>query len=190
MSQRFSLAAGVTPHGQLDVTHRSRICKLLRSPGIDSKESTLPAYVAWRRASTSNRVVVPARQAGNRFLGSSKGLQIRLWNRLGYWRTECYVVFVWWTILFLYGSEEFRDGILGHKSNKRLQSSLKKIILFPSFKNPLKKNPRYKNTRVYSWIAFCWTENEGRKPDENSSLRRQVYVHKTSIKLPFEEFHL
>jgi hypothetical protein len=35
-----------------------------------------PAYVAWR-AGTKNRVVVPARQAGNRFLGSLKGLQIR-----------------------------------------------------------------------------------------------------------------
>jgi hypothetical protein len=32
----------------------------------------------------SNRVVVPARQAGNRFLGSLKGLQIRaldLWQK-------------------------------------------------------------------------------------------------------------
>jgi hypothetical protein len=36
------------------------ICKCLRSPGIDSKESIPPAYVAWR-AGTSNRVVVPAR---------------------------------------------------------------------------------------------------------------------------------
>ncbi len=35
-----------------------------------------PAYAAWR-ACTSNRVVVPARQAGNRFLGSLKGLQVR-----------------------------------------------------------------------------------------------------------------
>jgi hypothetical protein len=41
-----------------------------------SKESIPPAYVAWR-AGTSNRVVVPARQAGNRFLGSLKGVQIR-----------------------------------------------------------------------------------------------------------------
>jgi hypothetical protein len=55
---------------------RDRICKRLRSPGIDSNESIPPAYVACR-AGTSNRVVVPARQAGNRFLGSIKGLQIR-----------------------------------------------------------------------------------------------------------------
>jgi hypothetical protein len=39
--------------------------------GIDS-----PAYVAWR-AGTKNMVVVPVRQAGNRFLGSINGLQIR-----------------------------------------------------------------------------------------------------------------
>ncbi len=41
-----------------------------------AQESIQPAYVAWR-AGTTNRVVVPARQAGNRFLGSLKGLQIR-----------------------------------------------------------------------------------------------------------------
>ncbi len=35
-----------------------------------------PAYVAWRAGKT-NRLVVPARQAGHRFLGSLKGLQIR-----------------------------------------------------------------------------------------------------------------
>ncbi len=39
---------------------RARICKRLRSPVIDSNESIPPAYVA-RRASTSNRVVVPSR---------------------------------------------------------------------------------------------------------------------------------
>ncbi len=51
----------------------ARICKRLWSPGTDSEESISPAYVAWR-ASTTNRVIV--RQAGNRFLGSLKGLQI------------------------------------------------------------------------------------------------------------------
>jgi hypothetical protein len=45
-----------------------------RLQGIE--ESTPSAFVAWR-AGTSNRVVVPTRQAGNRFLGSLKGLQIR-----------------------------------------------------------------------------------------------------------------
>ncbi len=55
---------------------RARICKRLWSPGIDSEESILPAHVAWR-ASSTNRVFVRARQAGNRYLGSLKGLQIR-----------------------------------------------------------------------------------------------------------------
>jgi hypothetical protein len=41
-------------------------------PGIDSKVSIPPAYVAWR-AGASNRVDVP----GRRFLGCLKGLQIR-----------------------------------------------------------------------------------------------------------------
>ena len=54
----------------------ARICKRLRSPVIDSKDTIPPAYVAWRTG-TSNRVVVPARQAGNRFLDSLKDLQIR-----------------------------------------------------------------------------------------------------------------
>ena len=41
-----------------------------------AQESIPPAYVAWR-AGPTNRVVVPARSTGNRFLGFSKGLQIR-----------------------------------------------------------------------------------------------------------------
>jgi hypothetical protein len=41
-----------------------------------AKESIPLAYVA-RRANTTNRVFVPARQAGNRFLGTFKGLQMR-----------------------------------------------------------------------------------------------------------------
>jgi hypothetical protein len=35
----------------VDVAHRGGIFKLLRSPGIDSKESTKPAYVARRAGS-------------------------------------------------------------------------------------------------------------------------------------------
>ncbi len=42
---------------------------LKRRPGIDSEDSIPRACVAWR-AGTTNRVVVPAHQAGNRFLGS------------------------------------------------------------------------------------------------------------------------
>ncbi len=55
----------------------------------ETQESIPSAYVAWR-AGTTNRVVVPARQATNRFLGSLKGLQIRAQNikfvpRHSYW---------------------------------------------------------------------------------------------------------
>ncbi len=60
----------------LSSLYRARICKRLWSPGIDSEESISPAYVA-RRAGTTKRVVVPALQPENRFLGSIKGLQIR-----------------------------------------------------------------------------------------------------------------
>jgi hypothetical protein len=56
---------------------RARICKRLKSPEFDSKESIPPACVACRTG-TSNRVVVPAHQnnkkpAGNRCLGPLKG---------------------------------------------------------------------------------------------------------------------
>jgi hypothetical protein len=54
----------------------TRICKRLWSPGIDSDGPIPPAYAHWR-AGTTIRVVVQARHAGNRFLGSLKGLQIR-----------------------------------------------------------------------------------------------------------------
>jgi hypothetical protein len=52
-------------------------------------ESIPPAYVAWR-AGMSNRVVVPACQARNRFLGSLKGLQIRALEAEA---TPCEVIF-------------------------------------------------------------------------------------------------
>ncbi len=52
------------------------IASNLWSPGIDSKKSIAPAYLAWR-AGTSNKVVIPPRQAGNRILCSLKALQIR-----------------------------------------------------------------------------------------------------------------
>ncbi len=57
--------------------YRAHICKRLWSPGIDSEETILPAYVAGR-AGTTKRVVLPARQVGNRFLGSLKGCKIRV----------------------------------------------------------------------------------------------------------------
>jgi hypothetical protein len=51
--------------------------KCLWSPEIDSEKSIPPAYVACR-AGTTNKLVVPARQDGIRFLASFKGLQIRV----------------------------------------------------------------------------------------------------------------
>jgi hypothetical protein len=54
----------------------ARIYKRLWRPEIDSEESISPAYVACL-AGTTKRVVAPARQPENRFLGSIKGLQIR-----------------------------------------------------------------------------------------------------------------
>ncbi len=57
------------------VLYSTGVCTRLKSPEIDSKESIPPAYVAWQ-AGTSNRVVVPAHQAGNRFLGLLNGLRI------------------------------------------------------------------------------------------------------------------
>jgi hypothetical protein len=50
---------------------KSRDTVPLRSQGSDSNESIPPAFVAWRTG-TSNRVVVPAHQVGNRFLGLLK----------------------------------------------------------------------------------------------------------------------
>ncbi len=61
---------------------RARISKRSRSPGIDSKESIPPAYVAWR-ASPSNRVVVPAWESIPELLkrltnsGSVRGVSVR-----------------------------------------------------------------------------------------------------------------
>jgi len=53
---------------------RARICKRL---GSRNRFLIIDFMKSIPRASTSNRLVVPARQAGNRFLGSLKGLQIR-----------------------------------------------------------------------------------------------------------------
>jgi hypothetical protein len=60
-----------------------RICKRYRSPLIDSKESIPPAYAAWQAGTSKNRVVVPARQAWNRFLGSLKDSS-SVWSALLY----------------------------------------------------------------------------------------------------------
>jgi hypothetical protein len=59
----------------IQYVYRARICKRLRSPGINTEESVPPAYVAWR-AGTPNAIIEPARQGENRFLGSLKSLQL------------------------------------------------------------------------------------------------------------------
>ncbi len=68
------------------IVHETAVLKLYLLPFIipefvfgnvyGAQEPIPPAFVAWR-AGERIRVVVPARQAGNRFLGSLKGLQIR-----------------------------------------------------------------------------------------------------------------
>jgi hypothetical protein len=70
----------------------AQICKRLRSPEIDSKESIPPAYVAWQ-ADTTTLFDVPARQSASAcgmdslesIPGLLKRLQIRAQktNRLG-----------------------------------------------------------------------------------------------------------
>jgi hypothetical protein len=70
-----------------------RICKSLRSPGINSEEAISPTYAAWQ-ADTTNRLVISARQAGNRFLGSIKGLQIQALSTQPFHRYKSKVIFV------------------------------------------------------------------------------------------------
>jgi hypothetical protein len=58
---------------------RDGILKLLRSPGIDSKEAIPPAHVAWRAGPTTI-FIVPARQAtrlGESIPGLLERFQIR-----------------------------------------------------------------------------------------------------------------
>ncbi len=65
------------PRQGMEMVIRARNCRRLSSQGIESKESIPSSHSDWR-AGTSNRVVVPVRhrQAGNRFSGSLKGIQI------------------------------------------------------------------------------------------------------------------
>jgi hypothetical protein len=56
---------------------RVSICKLLRNPGIDSGEPIPPVYVSGGPVRQIGLSYLPARLE-NRFLGSLKGLQIRV----------------------------------------------------------------------------------------------------------------
>jgi hypothetical protein len=55
---------------------RDGIFNLLRSPGIYS------AYLTWR-TSTTNRAVVPARQAGNRFFANTGSVRAQNLSSVG-----------------------------------------------------------------------------------------------------------
>ncbi len=44
---------GIPVHVVFNYLSRAQIFKLLRSPRIDSKESSTPAYVAWRAGKTT-----------------------------------------------------------------------------------------------------------------------------------------
>ncbi len=115
---------------------RARICKRLRSPGIDSG---CPCSLAGR-AGTSNRIVEPARQAGNRFLGSFKRFT-NSGSELGKYGSSCQLpclclcdlVCVWRTVDF-----RKHDKSLRHWLNwNRLSLSL-----------PLPKRILWRNTKV------------------------------------------
>jgi hypothetical protein len=68
-------------------THTT-VCKRLRSPGIDSKESIPPAYVS-RRAGKITLVVVPARPGIDYFLESITGLFKLNIYKFGVWSYSC-----------------------------------------------------------------------------------------------------
>jgi hypothetical protein len=58
--------------------NKARICNRLWRPGINYEKSISLAYVVWR-AGTKNRVVVLARQAGNRFRAPQMFYKYGLW---------------------------------------------------------------------------------------------------------------
>jgi hypothetical protein len=98
------------------VDTRARICKRLRRPGIDSEDSIPPAYGALR-AGMTNRVVavgVPARQAGNRFLGSLKGLQIRVLVAMGHKISNVPMILKIWEIIFCFWANYFMGHFSGY----------------------------------------------------------------------------
>ncbi len=72
-----------SPGSEQSERKRARIFKTFKEPRNQFQGSTPPAYLACWRVVTTNRAVVPARQTGNRFLGSCS--QIRAYATLG-WR--------------------------------------------------------------------------------------------------------
>jgi hypothetical protein len=89
----------------------------------------------------------------------------------------------------MWGFDTGRDGHWGRQPLLKVRKSAtggfkKKSSL--GLKS-LQKNPRNKKTWDYLWIAFCRTENEGRKPNKNSSLG---LCPETSTKKVVQELHI
>ena len=91
---------GLTP---LELAVRNRSEEVTPEPVLVDvygyQESIPSAYVAWRPGKR-NRVVIPARQAGNRFLGSLKGLQIQALVPIG--ASFKFLPSCWFYALFYY----------------------------------------------------------------------------------------
>ncbi len=50
------------------------------------------------------------------------------------------------------------------------------LLLFSAFNNPYKKSPKTRKPKSFHETHFGERKNEGRKPDENSSLRRLEFM--------------
>jgi hypothetical protein len=51
------------------------------------------------------------------------------------------------------------------------------LLLFSAFNNPYKKIPETRKLESFHETHFVERKNKGRKPDENSSLRRLEFMH-------------
>jgi hypothetical protein len=133
-----------------------------------AQESIPPAYVAWR-AGTSNRVVAPARQTGNRFLGSLKSFQIRAHG------------FIWWkSSAWLFSNEGYmsvqiireriRQQIVvwsasctrKESSSQRIQDYLSfRLNNYTSFFFACDSSSSVPNTSTTShwWLCYQWPQD-------------------------------
>jgi hypothetical protein len=84
--------------------------------------------------------------------------------------------------------QSFRAGILGHQSNKRLESfapchsqslllaDLKETVLFSGFQDPHTKIRETRKLGAIHEKHFVERKNKGRKTDKNSSPRRLEFM--------------
>jgi hypothetical protein len=91
-SQEVILEKNHDCQGVQTQTEPARICKRLRRPGIDSVESTPPAYVAWRTGIARYRYDKNLVVGIDSWAGSLKGLQIRAQRPVS--MTKCNVMCV------------------------------------------------------------------------------------------------